>query len=105
MGKYLFITNSKQGTKLTCELLEQYWGSGVKADGDDPLDYCIDWANRGHANWAVVRRVELLLSDYYLPFLSQIKQFAKEHGQADPFIEKEGALYQKTYFIRAKKTD
>ncbi|MEK8016274.1 MAG: methyltransferase, partial [Candidatus Parabeggiatoa sp.] len=94
-GEVLFITNSKQGTKLTCELLEQYWGNGVKADGDDPLDYCIDWADRGDANWAVVRRVELLLSDYYLPFLHQIKQFAKEHGQADPFIEKEGALYQK----------
>ena len=102
-GEMLFITTSKQGTKLTCDLLNQYWGKGVQADGDDPLDYTIDWETRGEANWAVIKRVDLLLSDYYLPFLPQIKQFAKEQGQPEPLIEKEGVLYQKTYLIRAKK--
>jgi methylase of polypeptide subunit release factors len=104
-GEVLFVTTSKQGSKLTCELLEQHWGKGVKADTDDPLDYAIDWETRGNANWAVIKRVDLLLSDYYLPFLSQIKQFAKEQGQPEPLIEKEGKLYQKTYFIRAQKVD
>ena len=104
-GEVLFVTTSKQGSKLTCELLEQHWGKGVKADTDDPLDYAIDWETRGNANWAVIKRVDLLLSDYYLPFLSQIKQFAKEQRQPEPLIEKEGKLYQKTYFIRAKKVD
>jgi tRNA1(Val) A37 N6-methylase TrmN6 len=102
-GEMLFITTSKQGSKLTCDLLNQYWGKGVQADGDDPLDYAIDWETRGEANWAVIKRVDLLLSDYYLPFLPQIKQFAKEQGQPEPLIEKEGVLYQKTYLIRAKK--
>lgn len=48
----------------------------------------------------MVKRVDLLLSDYYLPFLPQIRQFAKEQGQPEPFIE--SVLYQNTYFIRAK---
>jgi len=100
-GEMLFITTSKQGSKLTCDLLNQYWGKGVQADGDDPLDYAIDWETRGEANWAVLKRVDLPLSDYYLPFLFQIQQFAKEHGQPEPLIEKEGVLYQKIYFIRA----
>ncbi|MEN8218024.1 MAG: methyltransferase [Pseudomonadota bacterium] len=102
-GEMLFISTSKQGSKLTYELLNQYWGKGVQADGDDPLDYAIDWETRGDANWAVIKRIDLLVSDYYLPFLSQIKQFAKEQGQPEPLIEKEGGLYQKIYFIRAKK--
>lgn len=92
-GEILFSTTSKQGAKLTCELLEQYWGKGVKADGDDPLDYSIDWKARGNANWAV----------YYLPFLPKIRQFAQEQGQPAPFVEKNGVLYQKTYFIRVRK--
>jgi len=104
-GEILFVTTSKQGSKLTCELLEQYWGKGVKADSDDPLDYYIDWKERGNTNWAVIKRVDLLLSDYYLPFLPQIRQFAKEQKQPEPVIEKGGHLYQKTYFIRAKKID
>jgi len=104
-GEILFVTRSKQGTKLTCKLLKQYWGKGVKADSDDPLDYYIDWEERGNANWAVVKRVDLLLSDYYLPFLPQIRQFAEEQKQPEPVIEKGGHLYQKTYFIRAKKID
>ena len=63
-GEILFITTSKQGTKLTCELLEKYWGKGIKSGGDDPLDYSICWEERGNANWAVVKCVDLLLSDY-----------------------------------------
>jgi hypothetical protein len=43
------------------------------------------------------------LSDYYLPFLPKIRLFAKEQKQPEPVIEKGGHLYQKTYFIRAKK--
>jgi methylase of polypeptide subunit release factors len=104
-GEILFLTTSKQGSKLTCELLEQYWGKGIKADKEDPLDYSIEWKERGNANWAVIKRIDLLLSDYYLPFLAHIKQFAKEQGQPEPVIEKEGHLYQKIYFIRAKKID
>jgi len=104
-GEILFISTSKQGSKLTCDLLNQYWGKGVKADGDDPLDYAIDWETRGNANWAVVKRIDLLLSDYYLPFLAHIRQFSKEQGQPEPVIEKDGHLYQKIYFIRAKKVD
>jgi hypothetical protein len=34
-----------------------------------------------------------------------MRQFVKEQGQPEPLIEKEGKLYQKTYFIRAKKMD
>jgi hypothetical protein len=102
-GEMLFITTSKQGSQLTCDLLNQYWGKGVQADHDDPLDYAIDWKTRGEANWAVIKRIDLLLSDYYFPFLSQIKQFAQEQGQPEPLIEKEGKLYQKIYFIRVQK--
>jgi len=99
----LFITISKQGSKLTCDLLNEYWGNGIEADGDDSLNYAIDWETRGDANLAVIKQIDLLLSDYYLPFLPQIKQFAEEQGQPEPLIEKDGKLYQKIYFIRAKK--
>jgi hypothetical protein len=76
-----------KGPKITGDLLNQYWGKGVTADGDDPLDYIIDWNTRGEANWAVIKRMALPLSNYYLPF-----------------FEKAGVLYQNIYFIRAKKT-
>ena len=101
----LFISTSKQGSQLTCELLDKHWGNGIKTYDTDPLDYAIDWETRGDANWAVIKRVDLPLSDYYLPFLSQIGQFAKEQGQPEPLIEKDGKLHQKIYFIRAKKID
>jgi methylase of polypeptide subunit release factors len=102
-GEILFASTSKQGTRLTCGLLDQHWGKGIQSDGDDPLDYQINWKERGDANWAVVRRFDLLLSDYYLPFLPEIRKFAKDQEQPDPIIEKDGHLYQKIYFIRAKK--
>jgi len=104
-GEMLFISTSKQGSQLTCDLLNQYWGKGVLADGDDPLDYQIDWKERGQANWAVIKRIDLLLSDYYLPFLPKIRQLALVQKQPDPVVEKNGRLYQKIYFVRARKTN
>ncbi|MFK5971402.1 MAG: hypothetical protein QM487_14975 [Candidatus Marithrix sp.] len=50
-------------------------------------------------------QIDLPLSDYYLPFLSQIDQFAKEQGQSEPSIEKDGKLHQKIYFTRTQKID
>lgn len=104
-GEMLFISTSKQGASLTCDLLNQYWGKGIQADGDDPLDYAIHWEDRGSANWAVIQRADLPLAAYYLPFLSEIRRFAKKQGQPEPIVEKQGKLYQKIYFIRTKKSD
>lgn len=104
-GEILFVTTSKQGAGLTRNLLHRHWGEGIEADGDDPLDYAIDWKKRGSANWAVVKCEDLLLSDYYLPFLPRIEQFAREQGQPGPLVEKEGKVYQKIYFIRARRAD
>ncbi len=59
-GEILFIATSKNGPRLTYRLMEKYWGKGMKSDGDNPLDYCINWEERGDANWAVIRRVNLI---------------------------------------------
>lgn len=102
-GEILFVTTGKQGARLTCELLDRYWGEGIRANGENPLDYAIDWTKRGSANWAVVRRMDLPLSDYYLPFLPRIEEFARDRGQPAPFVTKEGRIHQRLYFIRARK--
>jgi HemK-related putative methylase len=103
-GEILIATSSKQGAKLTCELLDEYWGIGIKADSEDPLDYSLDWEKRGNANWVVIKR-QAVPFPYYVEFLDKFRELAKETNQPDPFIEKEGTLYQKLYLIRAKKVD
>jgi release factor glutamine methyltransferase len=103
-GEMLIATSSKQGAKLTCELLDEYWGRGIKADSEDPLDYALDWEKRGNAKWAVIKR-KAVPFPYYVEFLDKFRELAKEKHQPAPFIEKEGTLYQKLYLIRAKKDD
>jgi HemK-related putative methylase len=103
-GEMLIGTSSKQGAKLTCELLDEYWGEGIKADSENPLDYSLDWEKRGNANWVVIKRKDIPFP-YYAEFLDKFRKLAKEKNQPAPFIEKKGILYQKLYFIRAKKVD
>jgi len=103
-GEMLIATSSKQGAKLTCELLDEYWGEGIKSDGENPLDYSIDWEKRGDANWAVIKRQDIPFP-YYGEFVDKFREFAKSKDQPAPFVEKDGILYQKLYFIRARKVD
>ena len=102
-GEMLYVTTSKQGTMTTWRLMEQYWGEGIKAKGDDPLDYEIPWQKRGNAHWAVIKRLELPLAPYYRDFLPLYRQLAEKEREPNPIIEREGILYQKLYFIRAQK--
>jgi len=102
-GEMLIGTSSKQGAKLTCELLDEYWGKGIKADSENPLDYSLDWEKRGNANWVVIKRQDIPFP-YYAEFLDKFRELAKKTNQPAPFIEKKGTLYQKIYLIRAKNS-
>ena len=102
-GEILFIATSKNGPRLTSRLMEKYWGKGIKSDGDNPLDYFIDWEERGDANWAVVRRVNVPLANYHTEFVQSYQKVADREGEPSPFLEEDGVLYQKLHFIRAKK--
>lgn len=102
-GEILFIATSKSGSRLTARLMEQHWGEGIQDSGDDPLDYSINWEERGVANWAVVHRLDISLKDYHQEFVPIYEQLAQQEGEPSPFVERDGQLYQKLYFIRAKK--
>lgn len=104
-GEILFVTTSKQGSRQTRQLMEQYWGAGIAANQADPLDSVTPWEERGSATWAVVRRIDLQLADYYWEFLPLYRQMAEHDGEPDPILERDGKLYQKLYFIRAKKME
>lgn len=101
-GEILFIATSKNGSRLTARLMERHWGKGIENSGDDPLDYSINWEERGDANWAVVHRLDIPLKDYHREFVPIYEQLAAKEGESPPFVEQEGNLYQKLYFIRAK---
>jgi methylase of polypeptide subunit release factors len=102
-GEMLFVTTSKQGSMTTWRLMEEYWGQTIKNPGEDPLDYEIDWQEREDLDWAVVKRLDVPLASYYWDFLPLYRQLAEEEGEPNPIIERDGKLYQKLYFIRAKK--
>ncbi|NER25698.1 MAG: methyltransferase [Symploca sp. SIO1C2] len=102
-GEILFIATSKNGPRLTYRLMEKYWGKGIQSNGDNPLDYCINWEERGDANWAVVRRVNVPLANYHTEFVQSYQKLADREGEPSPFLEKDGSIYQQLYFIRAKK--
>jgi tRNA1(Val) A37 N6-methylase TrmN6 len=101
-GEILFIATSKNGSRLTARLMQQYWGKGIENSGDDPLDYAINWEERGEANWAVVHRLDIPLKDYHLEFVPLYEQLAEEEGESSPFVKQDGNLYQKLYLIRAQ---
>lgn len=103
-GEILFIATSKNGPRLTCRLMEKYWGQGIQSDTDNPLDYFINWEARRDANWAVVRKIEVPLANYHRDFVESYQKVADQEGEPSPFLEKDGTLYQKLYFIRARKT-
>lgn len=102
-GEIIFIATSKNGPRLTSRLMEKYWGKGVQSDSDNPLDYSINWEERGDANWAVVRRINVPLTEYHAEFVEIYEKLADREGEPYPFVEEEGTLYQKLYFIRARK--
>lgn len=103
-GEILFIATSKNGPRLTYRLMEKYWGKGIQSDGDNPLDYFINWEERGEANWAVVRRVNVPLANYHSEFVQSYQKVADREGEPSPFMKKDGTIYQQLYFIRAKKS-
>jgi methylase of polypeptide subunit release factors len=102
-GEMLFVTTSKQGSMTTWRLMGEYWGQSIKTGSEDPLDYEIDWQEREELDWAVVKRLDVPLASYYWDFLPLYRQLAEEEGEPNPIIERDGKLYQKLYFIRAKK--
>ena len=102
-GEILFIATSKSGSRLTARLMEKHWGKGIQNSGEDPLDYSINWEERGVANWAVVSRLDIPLKDYHQEFVPIYEQLAQKEKESSPFIKLDGQLYQKLYFIRAKK--
>ncbi|NEQ04499.1 MAG: methyltransferase [Moorea sp. SIO4E2] len=102
-GEILFIATSKNGPRLTHRLMEKYWGKGIESDSDNPLDYSINWEERGDANWAVVHRINVALANYHTEFVQSYQKLADLEGEPSPFLEEEGNLYQQLYFIRAKK--
>jgi methylase of polypeptide subunit release factors len=102
-GEILFIATSKNSPRLTYRLMEQYWGKGIQNDGDNPLNYSINWEERGDANWAVVHKLNIPLSNYYKDFVQSYQKLALKQGEPSPFPEEDGNLYQQLYFIRAKK--
>lgn len=103
-GEILFIATSKNGPRLTAYLMEKYWGKGITNDSDDPLNYSVSWQEQNEANWAVVHRLDIPLKDYHQDFVPVYEQLAEQDGEPSPFVEKEGNLYQKLYFIRARKS-
>ncbi len=102
-GEILFIATSKNGPRLTCKLMEQHWGKGIQNDGDNPLNYFIDWKERGDASWAVIRKINVPLANYHNDFIQNYQKLADKQGEPSPFLEEDGKLYQQLYFIRAKK--
>jgi hypothetical protein len=80
--------------------MKQHWGKGIENSGEDPLDYSINWEERGEANWAVVHRLDIPLKDYHREFVPIYEQLAEEEGESPPFVEQNGNLCQKLYFIR-----
>lgn len=102
-GEILFVTTSKQGPNRTRDLLMEHWGRGLSKPGTDPLDYVRPLDN-GPYNWSVVARIDVPLSDWYRPYLVQYEQLAAGRGEPKPvLIGSDGQLFQRLYFIRARK--
>lgn len=102
-GEMIFIATSKNGPRLTANLMEKHWGQGIKHNSDDPLNYTVNWQEHRDANWAVVHRLDIPLKDYHQDFVPAYERLAQQEGEPPPFVDKEGKLYQKLYFIRARK--
>ena len=98
----LIILTSKQGSLTSFKNLTKAYGEGiVNKNSDDPLNYEDDETQ--DFNWKVVKRVDVVLADWYGPFLDTYRDLNATRGDLPPVYTNElGQLYQRLYFIRAK---
>ncbi|MBN1331693.1 methyltransferase [Candidatus Dojkabacteria bacterium] len=102
-GILLFVTTNKQGPIRTSKLLNKHFGKGLQKNNQvDPLDY-MDTDN-GKYNWKVIKRLRLLLDEWYFPFIEKYKNIAILRNEPSPILRnEEGELIQLLYFIKANK--
>ena len=78
-GKMITVATSKQGWKKTAALMNQHW-----------------------SKWRILKTEDLLLADYYQPFIVHWLEQEKRDYQNRIFKDN-NSWYQRLYFLEAQK--